>query len=450
VSDFLLELSKNPTARNAIKNIGLPIPLPTILDRQRGPAPEKPLAGKRFAASAAPGSTLGAIVADTIAGLGAEAVVQIPNDGKASGLVLDATGVSHPDGLRALYDFFHPQLKQIGRCSRVVVIGRTVSGLPVAAAAAQAGLEGFIRSMGKELGKQGSTSLLIRVEPGAEHRLPGVLRFALSPASAFVDLQPIEVTNKAAGAMPTTFARPLAGKVAVVTGAARGIGAATAKILADEGAQVVVVDRPADEAAAQETAKAIGGTAFGLDVGAPDAGAKLASFLKEKFGGVDIVVHNAGITRDKTLARMTPEGWDSVLNVNLAALLRVTEALLAGTIRDGGRIICLSSIAGISGNMGQTNYSTSKAGVIGLVRAFSAELAGRGITVNAIAPGFIETRMTAVVPFAIREAGRRLSALGQGGLPEDVGQAITFLATPGAVGVTGNVLRVCGGALLGA
>ncbi|HTL35135.1 MAG TPA: SDR family oxidoreductase, partial [Kofleriaceae bacterium] len=156
-------------------------------------------------------------------------------------------------------------------------------------------------------------------------------------------------------------------------------------------------------------------------------------------------------TRDKTLANMKPELWDQAIGVNLASVVKITDELLKqNRLRDGGRIICLSSVAGIAGNVGQTNYAASKAGLIGYVRALAAEVAPRGITVNAIAPGFIETRMTAAIPFTIREAGRRLSALGQGGLPADVAEAVVFLAQPDAVGVTGAVLRVCGGALIGA
>jgi 3-oxoacyl-[acyl-carrier protein] reductase len=139
-----------------------------------------------------------------------------------------------------------------------------------------------------------------------------------------------------------------------------------------------------------------------------------------------------------------------VLGINLDAILKITETLLDGALHDGGRIISLSSIGGIAGNMGQTNYGASKAGVIGFTRFLSGQLAKRGITVNAVAPGFIETRMTAEMPVVVREVGRRLAALGQGGQPEDVAQAITFFAAPGAAGLTGNVLRVCGGALIGA
>jgi len=144
---------------------------------------------------------------------------------------------------------------------------------------------------------------------------------------------------------------------------------------------------------------------------------------------------------------MTADEWSSVVAINLDAVTRITAAL---PLRDHGRVICLSSVAGIAGNLGQTNYAASKAGLVGYVRALAHELAPRGITVNAVAPGFIETRMTAAIPLAIREAGRRLSALGQGGLPLDVAETITFLAQPAAAGLTGAVARVCGGALIGA
>ena len=249
-------------------------------------------------------------------------------------------------------------------------------------------------------------------------------------------------------ALPTV--RPLDGKVALVTGAARGIGAATAELLAAEGAHVVCLDRPQDDALASQVAHRIGGTVLLADVSDPEAPATIARELVERHGGVDIVVHNAGITRDKTLARMKPDKWDSTIDINLQAVVRITEALLAGPLRDGGRIVLLSSIAGIAGNMGQTNYAASKAGIVGYTRKLAETVAERGIAVNAIAPGFIETRLTAAIPVMIREVARRLSNLGQGGLPRDVGDAITFLSTPGAAAITGRTLRVCGGALVGA
>ena len=162
-------------------------------------------------------------------------------------------------------------------------------------------------------------------------------------------------------------------------------------------------------------------------------------------------MHNAGVTRDKTLGRMSAELWDTVLAINLVAQERIDDELLAReTIRPNGRIISVSSISGIAGNAGQTNYATSKAGVIGMVQSMAPELRERGITINAVAPGFIETQMTAAMPIATREAGRRMNSMAQGGLPLDVAEAIAWYASPGSAGVTGNVVRVCGQSLLGA
>jgi 3-oxoacyl-[acyl-carrier protein] reductase len=288
----------------------------------------------------------------------------------------------------------------------------------------------------------------VRVAAGAEDRLPPVLRWLLSDRSAFISGQAIDVTATAA-APPGKggYGTVLDGKVALVTGAARGIGKATAERLAAEGARVVCLDRPEDDAALGKVAHTIGGTVLPCDVSAPDAPRVVADALKS----VDIVVHNAGVTRDKTLARMQPEQWDQAVGINLTAPVRITEALLErGVIRDHGRILVLSSVAGIAGNMGQTNYAASKAGLIGFVEHLAPRLAGRGITVNALAPGFIETRLTMAIPMMIREVGRRLSALGQGGLPIDVAEAIVFLSSPGASGITGSVMRVCGGAFIGA
>jgi 3-oxoacyl-[acyl-carrier protein] reductase len=208
---------------------------------------------------------------------------------------------------------------------------------------------------------------------------------------------------------------------------------------------------PAAGDALAAVANDIGGTALQLDLTAPDAPARLVEQLSTRHGRVDIVVHNAGITRDKTLGRMKPALWDAVLDVNLCSQERINDALLAADlVPAGGRLIGVSSIAGLAGNRGQTNYATSKAGVIGVVQSMAPALAARGITVNAVAPGFIETAMTARMPMLLREAGRRMNSLAQGGLPVDVAETIAWLASPGSAGVTGNVVRVCGQSLLGA
>jgi 3-oxoacyl-[acyl-carrier protein] reductase len=483
MSDLLLELSKNPNARKLIQTLGLPLPLPQQLERARGPAEERPLQGRAVIVGAAAASPLTAIVAKTLAAAGADpwlfgavtvdgakafadageawghpprTLTDVAAAPAAAALVFDGTTIDSPERLRALYDFFHPLVGTLRRSGRVVVIGRAPEDVQgVAAQAAQAGLEGFVRSLAKEIGRKGATANLLRVDADATARLVGPLRWLLSTRSAFVTAQPIRVSLTAAPGATTEaevpWVRPLEGKTVLVTGAARGIGEATVRLLAAEGAKVIVLDRPADDAPASQVARSIGGSVILADVSDPEAPKKIAAELKERHGGVDVVVHNAGITRDKTLAKMKPELWDQAIAVNLASVARITDELATtGVLRDGGRVICLSSVAGLAGNVGQTNYAASKAGVAGFVRALAPTLAARGITVNAIAPGFIETRLTAAIPVMIREAGRRLAALGQGGLPRDVGDVITFLATPGAQGLTGQVIRVCGGALIGA
>jgi 3-oxoacyl-[acyl-carrier protein] reductase len=474
MGDLLLDVAQNPQARALIKSLGLPIPLPEKLARDRGPWTAAPLRDHKVLVGAGVGASLVAALAECLPAAGADPFLDgdtkafasfaapgetfgrparpassLDEKKKLDALVFDASGVDGAASLRGLYDFFHTHAKRLSRSGRVVVLGRTSSDATPAQSAARAALEGFVKSLAKEIGKLGATANLVLVEPGAEARLPAVLRFVLSPKSAFVTAQPLTVTSQARGGAEPVFVRSLEKKTALVTGAARGIGSAIARLLAQEGAHVLCLDRPADDAATSQLAREIGGTPVLVDISAPDAPAKIAEAVKAR-GGVDVVVHNAGITRDKTLARMTPEGWDSVLDVNLGAVLRVNDELSKGLLADGGRIVCLSSVAGIGGNVGQTNYAASKAALIGYVRALAETVADRGITVNAIAPGFIETRMTAAIPVAIREVARRMSALGQGGQPEDVAQAIVFLATPGAQGITGRTLRVCGGSLIGA
>ncbi len=193
---------------------------------------------------------------------------------------------------------------------------------------------------------------------------------------------------------------------------------------------------------------AIGGRAIEADITADDAPEQIAAELS---AGVDVVVHNAGVTKDRTLAKMPEERWAQLMEINLSSEERINKALLGKKLLNpNGRIVGVSSMAGIAGNNGQTNYATSKAGVIGMVEAMAPELAKRKATINAVAPGFIETQMTAAMPIGPREAGRRLSSLSQGGLPVDVAETIAWFASPASTGVNGNVVRVCGQSLLGA
>jgi 3-oxoacyl-[acyl-carrier protein] reductase len=232
----------------------------------------------------------------------------------------------------------------------------------------------------------------------------------------------------------------LKGKTLFITGASRGIGLAIAEALARDGADVILVDVPAQGEDLVAAANRIRGAALQLDITSDRAPGVLAE------RGADIVVHNAGITRDKTLARMSEDQWDSVLAVNLESIERINAAIRESV----SRIVCVSSVSGIAGNRGQTNYATSKAGVIGIVEELAGDLAKRRATINAVAPGFIETQMTAAMPMGTREAGRRMNSLAQGGLPVDVAETVAWFASPGSAGVNGNVVRVCGQSLIGA
>ena len=370
------------------------------------------------------------------------------------GLVFDATGITTPAGLTALHEFFTPLLRNLGHSSRVVVVGTTPDeAKSTDERIAQRALEGFTRSLGKEL-QRGGTVALVYLSPDAKPAATGAestLRFILSAKSAYVDGQVFYV-GAADSTPPADWDRPLDGKVGIVTGAARGIGATIAEVFARDGARVVAIDVESAAEALAETATRIGGTALTLDVTVDDAVDRITEHLRDHYNGrADILVNNAGITRDKLLANMDDARWNSVLAVNLLAPQRLTEGLVDnGSIGDGGRVIGLSSMAGIAGNRGQTNYAATKAGMIGLTQALAPQLAEKGVTINAVAPGFIETQMTAAIPLATREVGRRLNSLYQAGQPVDVAETIAYFASPASNAVTGNVIRVCGQAMLGA
>lgn len=464
MSDRLVALSGNPAARKLAGTFG--VSLPPELERDVGPWKNLPLQDRVTHVILGPDAQLATPLAHTLAHAGAEPAVlgelapfveagepwgrparALGDDERPWCLIVDASGVTHPDQLRAIYDGLHPRVRGLAKSGRVVVLARPHAGASVARSAAQFALHGFVRSLGRELGRKGQTANLVVVRDGAEDRLESALRFLLSPRSVYVSGQ-VWTVSKTVRAVEVRTVRPLDGQMAVVTGGARGIGAATARALAREGAKVLVLDHPTAEAQAAELGAELGGAHLAVDVTDEDAGARIVD-AAQALGGLDIVVHNAGVTRDKTLGRMPEELWDLVLDVNLAAILRMNDAI-APAMGKGGRMVVLSSIAGIAGNAGQTNYAASKAGVIGMVQALGPKLARRGIAVNAVAPGFIETRMTAAIPVATREVARRLSNLSQGGQPQDVAEVITFLSSPGAQALCGQVLRVCGGNFVGA
>jgi 3-oxoacyl-[acyl-carrier protein] reductase len=451
MADLYSQLVNTPLGRIVAKQARLPAPV--ALRRDGDPC--APVAGPVLL-GAAGGGRLQRHIADVLAVADAEVVQADAADAtpaRLHALVFDATGIGDPVQLGQLQEFFSPSLRALQPGGRVLVLG----GAPAAASApsaaiAQRALEGFVRSLGKEL-RGGATAQLIYVAPGAELGLASTLRFLLSPRSAYVSGQVVRLSaGEPAGELD--WERPLAGRVALVTGASRGIGASIAATLARDGAHVVGVDIAALAHDLRAVTDALGGSALGLDITGDRAPQAIAAHLRDNHGGVDVVVHNAGITRDRTLARMDAERWRSVIDVNLRAPQLITDALIDAAaepvLRPGGRVVCVSSISGIAGNAGQTNYAASKAGVIGLVEAYAALLPSRRATINAVAPGFIETRMTASMPFALREAGRRMNSLSQGGLPVDVAETIAWLASPASGAVNGNVVRVCGQSLLGA
>ena len=444
MSDKYQSFTQSPLGKILVKNLGLPAPTP--LERYTAGDPlvdgTVVVGGTGRLAESLPG------LLDTV-GIASTAVTE---DGqKYKGLVFDATGLTSADQLVALQQFFTPLMRSLASCPRVVVIGTPPEQCSGSERVAQRALEGFTRSLGKEIGR-GGTSQLVYVAEGAEAAATSTLAFLLSPKSAYVSGQVVRIgaTGTTKAAAVADWQQPLAGKVALVTGASRGIGEQIARVLHRDGATVVGVDVPQAANELQALMKELDGDWLTLDITAKDAPQRIAHHLSTKHGGVDVVVHNAGITRDKKLANMGEDRWESVIAVNLTAPERITRELLEQkVVNKGGSIVGVASIAGIAGNVGQTNYAASKAGVIGFVDSLKDELKD-GITINAVAPGFIITAMTAAVPLATREVGQRLNAMSQGGLPVDVAETIAWFASPGSTAVNGNVVRVCGQMMLGA
>ena len=369
---------------------------------------------------------------------------------KVKALIFDATALTDSTQASELYEFFHSSIRSLLPNGRVIVLGRAPEQCySPQQATIQRALEGLTRSLAKEL-RKAVTAQLIYVEHGVDVELESSLRFCLSPKSAYVSAQVIRVAKAPSTSESLDWSKPLAGKKVLVTGASQGIGLAIAEVLARDGAHCICLDIPAAESALSSVVQRLSGSKIVLDLTATGAPNELndAAFAD---GGWDAIIHNAGITKDKTLARMPSDWWSNVIDLNLSVQERINHTLVAsGGIKLGGRIVCVSSISGIAGNRGQTNYALSKAGVIGMVNSQAPLLAERNITINAVAPGFIETEMTARMPFSVREAGRRLNSLSQGGLPVDVAETVAWLTSPASSGLTGNTIRVCGQNLLGA
>ncbi len=448
MSDNYQSFAHNPIGKFLVKNLGLPNP--PFLERWSA---GDPLVKGTVLVGAASGSTLGKSLTAALKADGITSTTVAAPTKKYKGLVFDATGIDSAEGLVALQEFFTPVMRNLASCGRIVVVGNAVDEATTEGATiAQRALEGFTRSLGKEVGG-GSTVNLVYVSKGAEKALASTLGFFLSPKSAYVSAQVIRVGATGITTAPTVkdLQKPLAGKVALVTGASRGLGEADMRTLARDGATVIGLDVPPLQDDLKALAEELGGDFIVGDITADDAPATIAAHIKKHHGAVDILVHNAGITRDKRLRNMKPENWQLVVDISVGAPQRITDHLLdQKLINEGGLIVGIASIAGIAGNNGQTNYASAKAGVIGWIQSLADRAAKDGIRANVIAPGFMETEMVQTIPLGLREAGRRMNSMSQGGLPVDVAEAIAWMANPGSAAVSGNVIGVNGQMLIGA
>jgi 3-oxoacyl-[acyl-carrier protein] reductase len=373
-------------------------------------------------------------------------------------IIVGFDDVTHPAELSDRVLEVGAALRGLQPNGRVITLLRDPEEAAVAGdanmAAARHGIEGLTRSLGREM-RRGATTNGIVLSDGVDMTAPSAqaaLRFFLSGRSAYVAGQFVTVSSSA-GSVPADWDAPLAHKVMIVTGAARGIGEAISEVLARDGAIVIGVDMPSAGEALTRVMNRVNGVAVQLDITVADAGQQLLNFAAERFGRLDGIVHNAGITRDKLLANMDASRWDALIGVNISAPLRINEQLLEaigqGVVADNFRITSLSSTSGIAGNRGQTNYAAAKAGIMGMTQALAGRLAQTGGSINAVAPGFIETAMTDAMPTATREVARRMNALQQGGRPVDVAEAIAFFSSDAAAGINGTTLRVCGQSMVG-
>lgn len=441
MNDYL----QNTALRTLLKTLNIPVPVPPLLKRNLGAYTADELSGKKVAVAGKENEFLHHLQQAFHPVVNAATIY----DEKIDGLVVSCAGMQTIEDLEDLYTTVKNTVAKIAANGRVVIVSKTDDNTALSCAV-QKSVDGFSRALSKEIGgKKGVTvnQLKITNDQVSVTAVVNAAFFFLSDKSSFITGQVVEVGNT----YGTSFLSPaklLQDKTAIVTGGARGIGAAAARVLAREGAKVIIIDVPSSKEDAEKLAQEIGADVLLEDITDVKATADIQQYVLNNYKGLDILVNNAGITRDKTIVKMSIDQWRGVLNVNLKAVVNLTETFIRKGFNEHAKVVSLSSISGIAGNVGQTNYSLTKAGVIGFTKAIAEK--NDAIFANAVAPGFIETKMTENLPFFVKEGGRRLSTLKQGGLPEDVAELIGFLASPLSDGINGECVRVCGGSMIGA
>ncbi len=437
MSDFL----QNPMVKQLAKALNLPLPIPALLNRNNNAYADTEWQSKKSALVITSNE-------DQITPKILSDLKHFINEGtlyqdKIDTVVLSALGIENIDMSVEFFTKAQLAVQKLNKNGRVVVLSKT--GDDIEQQTIQKALEGFSRALSKELGKNGTTVNHLTITDAPTRNVARAILFFLSDKSSFITGQVVQLNNNFSSEL-NSVSKSLNGKVAIVTGAARGIGASAATFIAREGAKVIIVDVPQAKEDAETLAKEIGGDVLLMDITKEDAVKTIQDYVLKNYTQLDILVNNAGITRDKTLTKMNIAQWTSIMQVNLKAAMNLTNAFIQNGFSKNPKIVGLASISGIAGNVGQTNYSASKAGMI----AYMNELSKKGFMANAVAPGFIETKMTENLPIFVKEGGRRLSTLKQGGQPQDVAELITFLSTPLSDGISGQVIRVCGGSMIGA
>lgn len=441
MNDYL----QNATLRTLLKTLNIPVPVPPILKRNLNAYSNDELKHKKIVVCGKENDFLHHLQKEFNIITDSATIY----DEKLDGLVMSCVGMQTIEDLEDVYTTVKNTVSKIAANGRIVLVSK-VDMNSITAFSVQKSIDGFARALSKEIGgKKGVTVNLLKItnDEVTTGMLSSAALFFLSDKSSFITGQVVELNNASGNVYPSIEGL-LQHKVAIVTGGARGIGAAAARVLHREGAKVIIIDVPQASDDAHALANEINGECLLLDITAATSVHEIQQYVIKNFGKLDILINNAGITRDKTIAKMSIDQWRSVLNVNMKAILSLTEVFTQNGFSEQAKIVSLSSISGIAGNVGQTNYSLTKAGVIGISQALAAK--HKNLFANAVAPGFIETKMTENLPFFVKEGGRRLSTLKQGGLPEDVAELIGFLASPLSDGINGQCLRVCGGSMIGA